>query len=173
MARRTRSDARLPRPLPAPAGPGRGTTGRRTRRRFPGRSGSAARSHDHAGVRGGRRRISSTRIPNAENGAHEGGEGLRERTTKSPIVIREPSSRGEGCGAGYASPSILFEVAAAVGEQVVQRLAAMVARHVGVQVLPDTLDAVCVGQYGGRKCRTMRPPSAASVFCVRCAEWMT
>ena len=71
-------------------------------------------------------------------------EGLRP---KSPIVIREQFSRGsrEDCGACSMPPSICLEVSPAVGEQLLHRATAMIARDVGVEVLPDALDAVRVG----------------------------
>jgi len=66
---------------------------------------------------------------------------------KSPIVIVEQRSRGSsccGCGCG-TSPSVALKISPCVGEQVVDRLATVVARDVGVKVLPDALDAICIG----------------------------
>src|SRR5580658_5640188 len=57
----------------------------------------------------------------------------------------------EGSDACSAMPPVGLEISTGVGEQVVHGLAAMIASDVGVQVLPDALDAVGVGAVGGQK----------------------
>lgn len=54
------------------------------------------------------------------------------------------------------------ERAGVAGQEFRERLAAMVARHVCVELLPDTLDAVRVGTVGERKCSTMRSSLSSS-----------
>jgi hypothetical protein len=61
------------------------------------------------------------------------------------------SALEQGGNAGGATPYVGDEVAASIGEELVHGLAAMVASDVGVQVEPNTLDAVGVGTIGGQE----------------------
>src|ERR1700758_393539 len=64
-------------------------------------------------------------------------------TDRDPRTISRGTS-GNGSGEG-ALPAVVVDVEASLVEELHHRLAAMVARDVGVQVLPDALDAIVVG----------------------------
>ncbi len=71
-----------------------------------------------------------------------------------------------------AAPAVSVEVAAGGVEQAHNDLAAMIARDVRVQVLPDALDAVRVWAVRGQEMEHDAAPRAARTLRVRRALWM-
>src|SRR5271170_5607371 len=82
------------------------------------------------------------------------------------MTDRDPRTGSGGgakycAGAGGAPPEIGFKIPAGVGEELLHRLAAVVAGDVGMEVLPDALDAIGIGTV--RREEVQNDPAAERV----------